>query len=303
MKPKVFLRPSIAIVFVFIGAYIARSGTPPEIFAITGNYFTLIAALSFGTLGFILPDILELAGKAGIAVLARELAERIPNPRMVDLRPRIPFRGRNSKAKKYDNPIVVDTSALIDGRILEVVKTGFVSGTFIVLPSVVSELHNFADSPDVLRRKKGRRGLDVLSDLKKVKKLKVEIAKSEPKEEQVDNKLVAISRKYKAKLLTLDYNLNKVAQVHGVRILNLNELANALRTAVLPNDSLEVVIREKGKEKGQGVGYLEDGTMVVVENGAELVEQKVNVLVRKVIQTNAGKMIFGRINKRDNGTE
>lgn len=303
MKPKVFLRPSIAIVFVFIGAYIARSGTPPEIFAITGNYFTLIAALSFGTLGFILPDILELAGKAGIAVLARELAERIPNPRMVDLRPRIPFRRRNSKLKKYLNPIVVDTSALIDGRILEVAKTGFLTGTLIVLPSVIGELHNFADSSDVLRRKKGRRGLDVLSDLKKVKKLKVEIAKSEPKEEQVDNKLVAISRKYKAKLLTLDYNLNKVARVHGVRILNLNELANALKTAVLPNDSLEVVIREKGKEKGQGVGYLEDGTMVVVENGADLTQQKVNVLVRKVIQTNAGKMIFGRINKRDNGTE
>lgn len=299
MKSKIFLRPSIAIVFVFIGAYIARSGTPPEIFAITGNYFTLIAALSFGTLGFILPDIAELAGKAGINVLARELAERIPDPRSVRLRSRLPFPRRNAKATKYESPIVVDTSVLIDGRVLEIAKTGFINGTFLIIPSVVGELHKFADSPDTLRRKKGRRGLDILGELRKAKNIKLEVLKSEPKEAEVDDKLVALSKKIGAKLMTLDYNLNKVGRVRGLGILNINELTNAVKTAVLPNDNLEVTVREKGKERGQGVGYLPDGTMVVVEHGADYVGRTMEVVVRKVIQTNAGKMIFARRSTKD----
>lgn len=294
MKSKVFIRPSVAIVFVFLGAYIARSGTPPEIFAITGNYFTVIAALAFGTLGFILPDIIELAGKAGIAVLARELAERIPSPSAKALRSRFSFSGRKRKGRKYDNPIVVDTSVLIDGRILELVKTGFVVGTFLVIPSVLRELQKFADSADDMRRAKGRRGLDILTEIKKSKNIKVEVFKNEPKEVEVDDKLVAVCRRVGAKLMTTDYNLNKVADIRGIKILNINELANALKTVVLPTERLEVVIVEKGKEKNQGVGYLADGTMVVVENGADLVGNRKSVLVRKVIQTNAGKMIFAR---------
>lgn len=294
MKSKIFIRPSIAIVFVFIGAYIARSGTPPEIFAITGNYFTLVAALAFGTLGFILPDIIELAGKAGINVLARELADRIPSPSTVGLRSRFPFNRKNKKSRKYDNPIVVDTSALIDGRVLELVNTGFVVGTFLVIPSVIRELQKLADSGDDMRRSKGRRGLDILAEVKKSKNIKVEIFKNESKEVEVDDKLVAVCRRVGAKLMTTDYNLNKVADIRGIKILNINELANALKTVVLPAERLEVVIIEKGKEKNQGVGYLADGTMVVVENGADLVGNKEIVSVRKVIQTNAGKMIFAK---------
>lgn len=298
MKYRVFIRPSIAIVFVFLGAYIARSGTPPEIFAITGEYFTLIAALSFGTLGFILPDIIELAGRAGLNVLARELAERIPNPSASAIRSRLRLPRRNSSPKKYENPIVVDTSALIDGRLLDVAKTGFISGTLLIIPSVVGELHNFADSKDSARRRKGRRGLDLLSQLRKIKAVKVEVLRTEPKDKEVDDKLVSLARRLGAKLMTLDFNLNKVGSVRGVKILNINELANAVRTAVMPNDVFEVMIREKGKEKDQGVGYLADGTMVVVESGAEFTGRSVNVAVRKLIQTNAGKMVFARIAHR-----
>ena len=293
MRSKVFLRPSIAIVFLFIGAYIARGGTPPEIFAVTGSYFTIIAALAFGTLGFILPDILELAGKAGITVLAHELAERIPS-RSSALRSRFSFAGRKPKGKKYENPVVLDTSVLIDGRVLELVKTGFINVTFLVIPSVISELQRFADSPDDLRRIKGRRGLDVLSEIKKSKNSKLEVLKSEPADKEVDDKLVVLSKKLGAKLMTVDFNLNKVADIRGVKILNINQLTNALKTVVLPGEQLEVVIAEKGKEKSQGVGYLADGTMVVVERGSELVGNKEKVVVRKVIQTNAGKMIFAR---------
>ncbi len=299
MKSKVFLRPSVAIVFVFLGALIARSGTPPEIFAITGNYFTVIAALAFGTLGFILPDIIELAGKAGINVLARELADRIPNPSTAAIRSRFSFSRKSKKNKKYDNPIAVDTSALIDGRVLELVKTGFISGTFLIIPSVLHELQKFADSADNVRRSKGRRGLDVLGEIKKSKNIKVEIIKNESKEAEVDDKLVAVCKRVGAKLMTTDYNLNKVADIRGIKILNINELANAIKTVVLPSERLEVVIVEKGKEKNQGVGYLPDGTMVVVENGADLAGKRENVLVRKVIQTNAGKMIFARITTKD----
>lgn len=292
MKSKVFLRPSIAIVFGFIGAYVARGGTPPEIFAIVGEYFIIVAFLSFATLGFILPDVLELAGRAGINALAKQLAELIPDPRRVS---NLRIRRRVSKSKKSEEaPIVVDTSALIDGRVLDVVKSGFMWGKFIVLPSVVSELHKLADNYDEIKRGKGRRGLDVLRELQRTKGIKIELIKRDEGVGGTDEKLVDYAKKIKSKLMTVDFNLAKVAKVRGVDILNINELANALKTAVLPNDTLNILISAKGKEKGQGVGYLGDGTMVVVEDGEGSTGKNVSVKVKKVIQTNAGKMIFAK---------
>ncbi len=292
MKLKLFLRPSIAVVFGFIGLVVAKNGTPSEIFNITGSYFLVVAALGFGTLGFLLPDILELAGRAGIAALAKQIADRIPTPSRVS---KMRFRRKPKLIRVDENLIVVDTSALIDGRVLEVAKSGFLWGKLIISGGVLSELHNFADSADDIRRAKGRRGLDVLRELQKVKKLKVKIVRDMSEGLTVDDSLVALSRKFKAKLMTQDFNLNKVGNVRGVEILNINELVNALKTPVLPQEVLEgITISEKGKEKGQGVGYLGDGTMIVVENGASLVGNKVNLVVRKVIQTNAGKMIFAR---------
>lgn len=296
MKPKGFLRLALFIVFGFIGAFVARSGTPPDIFAITGGYFLLAAVIAFATLGFILPDVLELAGRAGIAALAKQIADHIPNPAGSPISVRnFAFRGRKKKNSGYVNPLVVDTSALIDGRLAEVAQTGFLFGTFLVIPSVIGELHKLSDSADDLKRAKGRRGLDILDGLKKNKKVKVEILGSEPKDPEVDDKLVSLARKLKGRILTVDYNLNKVSKIRDVDILNVNELANAVKTAVLPKDSLDIAVSAKGREKGQGVGYLQDGTMVVVENGADLMGKNVRVEVQRVLQTAAGKMIFARI--------
>lgn len=288
---KVLIRPSITIAFAFIGAFVARVVTPPEIFSVTGVYFVVIAGGAFGLLGFILPEVIEFMGKAGINVLARQIADRFPEPSEIRF-------GRSSKKKpskkKYVNPIVVDTSVLVDGRIIEVVKTGFLFGTFIIIPSVIDELHKLSDSSNDLKRGRGRLGLDKLAQLKKEKGIKVEILKTEPKDEEVDAKLVKMAKDVKGSLLTLDYNLNKVASVKGVKILNLNELANAVKTAVLPQDSLDIKVSAKGKEKNQGVGYLEDGTMVVVEDGAGFRGKSIRVKVQRVFQTAAGKMIFAR---------
>ena len=295
MKFKVFLRPSIAVVFGFIGLLVAKNGTPPDIFNITGGYFLVIAALAFGTLGFLLPDILELAGRAGVSALAKQIADRIPTPGRVS---RMAFRRKAKGVQAGENLIVVDTSVLIDGRIVEVAKSGFLWGKLVISGGVLGELHNFADSADSSRRAKGRRGLDILRELQKVKRLKVQVLKNKKEGLPVDNEIIELSGKLKARLMTLDFNLNKVGKVRGVEILNINELASALKTPVLPHEQLTgITIAEKGKEKGQGVGYLSDGTMIVVENGAQMVGKKVNVVVRKVIATAAGKMIFAVITR------
>jgi len=291
MKSRVFFRPSIAIVFGFIGAFVARAGTPPEVYAIVGEYFLIVAFLAFTTLGFILPDVLELAGRAGLNVLAGQLAELIASRRRVS---GIRFGRSHRKTKVIEPGVVVDTSVLIDGRIAEVVSAGFIMGKFVVLPSVISELHILADNYDEIKRGKGRRGLDVLREIQKSKKVKVEIVKKDEGEGGADEKLVYWAKKTKSRLMTVDFNLIKVAKVQGVVVLNINELANALKTAVLPNDKLDVLVSAKGREKDQGVAYLGDGTMVVVEDGAGYTGQHVSVVVKKVLQTNAGKMIFAR---------
>jgi len=285
MKLRILLRPSLTIVFGFLGAFIARNVTPPEIFAITGNYFLLVAIFAFGILGFILPELFELAGRAGIAALAKQIVSYLPGRRKVS--------GKNTT--KYVNPMIIDTSALIDGRIADVLKTGFIYGTFLVIPSVVSELHRLADSSDELKRGRGRRGLDILGALQKEKSVRVEILKTEPKDAKVDDKLIKAAKQVRGKIVTVDFNLNKVAKVKGVRTLNINELANAVKTAVLPGERLKIQIKSVGREKDQGVGYLDDGTMVVVEEGAKLKGRSVDIEVLRVLQTAAGKMIFGKL--------
>lgn len=302
MKLKFFLRPALAIVFAFIGTFIARSLRPVED---AGGFdlFLLLAAVAFGVLGFILPEIVELAGRASIAALARQIAGYIPARDALSVA-RIPFSklGRPSFVRhwrtskgKYVNPMVVDTSAVIDGRLLEIAKTGFLFGTLLVLPSVVDELHKLADSSDATKRARGRRGLDLLAELAVEKKIKVEMVPKDPEGASVDRQLVAFARKNRAKLVTVDFNLNKVARVSKVAVLNLNELASAVKTAVLPADRLNVRIVARGAQRKQGVGYLADGTMVVVEEGADMVDREVTVTVEKVISTAAGKMVFASL--------
>lgn len=188
---------------------------------------------------------------------------------------------------------LVDTSALIDGRIVELCRTGFLEGVLVIPRFVLHELQRVADSEDPLKRNRGRRGLDVVARLKELGQPEVRIEDMEIEEHAtVDATLISLARLMDIPLLTTDYNLKKVAELQGVRVLNVNELAEAVRPVVLPGEVLKVSIVREGKEPGQGVGYMEDGTMVVVEGGKELIGQEVEALVTSVLQTSAGRMIF-----------
>ena len=193
--------------------------------------------------------------------------------------------------------MVVDTSVLIDGRILDIAKTGILSCALIVPEFVIDELHTLSDSKDSMKRRKGRRGLDFLKNMRKDKKVNLIVTDDlEVLEEGVDKSLVKYAKMYGVGLMTLDFNLNKVAGVSGIRVVNINDLANALRMRFLPGEELEIKIVDIGQEEEQGVGYLEDGTMVVVDKGADLVGKEVSVCVKKNIQGSAGRMIFAELN-------
>jgi uncharacterized protein YacL len=192
--------------------------------------------------------------------------------------------------KDFESGILVDTSVLIDGRILPIVKSGFLDNPLVVPRDVIQELQLVADSKDKIKRQRGRSGLDVLSSLKKV--TKVFVTEVNGRETAVDSKLVEFAKNHKLKLITLDFNLIKVAKIAGVGILNINVLAESLKTVLLPGETVEIEIIQKGKEKKQGIGYLEDGTMVVVEDCIDKVGTKVTAQVSKLIQSKAGKMFF-----------
>ena len=189
----------------------------------------------------------------------------------------------------------VDTSALIDGRITDVVASGFLFGTLVVPRFVIDELQGIADHREQARRVRGRRGLEVLSVLQKDSRVAIELNDENPREvETVDAKLIELAHRRHAAILTNDFNLNRVAQLHDVRVLNINQLANAVKPAFLPGDPLKVKVIQQGKEPGQGVAYLDDGTMIVVEGGGEMLEREVDVTVVRVLQTVAGRMVFAQ---------
>jgi uncharacterized protein YacL len=194
-----------------------------------------------------------------------------------------------------DPHIVVDTSAIIDGRIAEIVESGFIYGTLVVPRFVLDELQHIADSSDTLRRNRGRRGLEILARMQKDPSTPVEIVDEDvPNEPEVDAKLVALARVRSRVILTNDFNLNRVAELQGVRVMNINSLANAVKPAVLPGEELRVRVIQEGKEAGQGVGFLDDGTMIVVEGGARHIDKDLDVAVTRVLQTVAGRMIFAQ---------
>ena len=193
-----------------------------------------------------------------------------------------------------DEPqVVVDTSAIIDGRIADIAEAGFLQGTLIISRVVLDELQRIADNADTLRRNRGRRGLEILGRLQKEGRVPVEIVDDgSPEISEVDAKLVALARSLSGVILTNDFNLNRVAEIQGVRVMNVNLLANALKPAVLPGEDLRVRVIQEGKEAGQGVGFLDDGTMIVVEGGARYLDREIEVGVTRVLQTVAGRMIF-----------
>jgi uncharacterized protein YacL len=263
---------------------------------------TIAALLAFplsllpSPLGQLLPFIgVLLFGYLGVAIFVMRQSDIFSMIRL------IPGRGNQEETadKGPTRTILLDTSVIIDGRIADIAQTGFMVGSLLIPRFVLNELQYIADSPDNLRRQRGRRGMEVLSRLQKETIVPVRISDIDVEGvRDVDDKLVILARQLRCPILTNDYNLNRIAELQGVTVLNVNELANAVKMVLLPGESLLVNIIQEGREAGQGVGYLDDGTMVVVEDGREYINHEVGVMVTKVLQTAAGRMIFARVEPR-----
>jgi uncharacterized protein YacL len=273
------------------------AGVPVErlFWGSVGGFFGLIAGLAIGTAAV---SLIPSAGMAGLglpALLGAYLGAAVALRRRADLEPvsavLFPGGGRGGDGRK-----IVDTSVIIDGRIAEVCETGFIDGTLVVPQFVLQELQHIADAGDPLRRARGKRGFEVLERLRRTAKVKVEVMERDfAQVREVDGKLMELARSLSAKILTNDANLSRVAQLRGIEVLNINELAQALRPIALPGEPMRVLVVREGKEPGQGVGYLDDGTMVVVDGGRRHLGQTVEVIVTSVLQTTAGRMIFTRL--------
>jgi uncharacterized protein YacL len=206
------------------------------------------------------------------------------------------FSGERQPKKNYK---ILDTSVIIDGRIADVCETSFIDGILVIPQFVLRELQLVADSSESLKRARGRRGLDILQRIQKMANVKVQIVEDDfPQVREVDMKLIELAKLYEGKIVTNDFNLNKVAQLQGLPVLNINELANALKPVVLPGEIMRVFILKEGKEFNQGVAYLDDGTMVVVDNAKKMISKTIDIAVTSVLQTTAGKMIFGKYDER-----
>lgn len=289
MPYQLLLRLVLALAFGALGNLLARTNIPPNLpfpLPIWANFaFTVL----FAALGAVVIDIVSFAAKTGLARLAEAITKNLAAQVMARR------KRRSSKRENIDpNPLVLDTSAIIDSRIADVAQTGFLFGTVYVIPSILGELQHIADSQDDIRRQRGRRGLEVLENLKKVKNLKVTVFDEDPEGKEVDEKLINLGKKLKGRIITCDYNLSKVARVKGVESLNVNELSQAVRVQVLPAEELKVNLVHQGKTKDQAVGYLTDGTMIVVEGGASYIGKEIAVVVSRSLQTVAGRMIFAR---------
>src|SRR5215210_3082986 len=287
---------AIACIFIYLEQRLRETSLANVIGALLGGAAGLLAARMIGSALFwtntgdsrvaflhilvllVLPYIgLVLGGKSG---------EWLEPERITGL-----FRA-SSPLRRY---CILDTSVIIDGRIADICETGFVDGTLVVPQFVLKELQQVADSADSLRRNRGRRGMDILQRIQKMASVDVVISDADfPDQKEVDLKLIELARSLSGKIVTNDFNLNKVAQLRGVEVLNINELANSLKPVVLPGELMKVFILKEGKEYNQGVAYLDDGTMVVVDNARKMIGKTIDVVVTSVLQTTAGKMIFGR---------
>ena len=208
--------------------------------------------------------------------------------------------GGSSSWSNLNRNILLDTSVIIDGRVSDIARTGFLPGTLLIPRFVLNELQNIADSSDGMRRQRGRRGMEVLAELQKLPNVLVRFSDiNVDGVREVDDKLVVLGKQLKCPVLTNDYNLNRIAELQGVTVLNINELANAIKSVVLPGEALRINIMQEGKDHSQGVGYMEDGTMVVVENGKEYIGEYMDANITKVLQTAAGRMIFGRVDEEN----
>lgn len=280
MSTQDLLSGAIGLIIGLIVAFFI--GYALSFLPLIGVYMPLFMCLIFGYLG------------CSVGIRKREeLVNFISNLGKENNRLRV--KGKTRAAGYCNMPKVLDTSVIIDGRIADICKTGFVEGPIVIPNFVLEELRHIADSSDALKRAKGRRGLDMLNIIRKELDIEVEISNRDYDDiSEVDDKLVRLAQELYGCVVTNDYNLNKVATLQGVVVLNINELANAIKPVVLPGEKMVVTVVKDGKEHNQGVAYLDDGTMIVVENGRRFMGETIEVEVTSVIQTNAGRMIFGR---------
>jgi len=261
---------------------------------------------SIPNLGFYLAILLNIIlGYIGLILFLKRKDEIVSMWSSFEVfRDRFHLKGKRMREEgMHDNIKILDTSALIDGRILDIAKVGFIEGILCIPGFVLLELQAIADSTDPLRRAKGRRGMEVVEDLQKLPAVKIEILEQSLKElkvDTVDEGLIELAKKLKAKIITTDYNLNKIASIQGLSVLNVNDLANALKPVMIPGETLEVDVIKEGKEPNQGVAYLTDGTMLVVEDGEKYIGKRVEVVITSLLQTSAGRMIFGRVKREAN---
>jgi len=227
-----------------------------------------------------------------VGILADEVAKTLIK-RLPAMLPR--YRQRKKKLKRIENAVFLDTSAIIDGRVFDVIRLRVLSGTFVVLESVLLELKHIADSKDPVKKERGRKGLEMLDKLKKTRGIKLTVLVSNTGDKkEVDEKLIYVAKQYKGRIVTCDYNLEKKASIGGVTAINIHNLANSLKIIAVPGEILNINVLHRGKDMTQGVGYLEDGTMIVVENASENLGQTISVMVSRVIQTTAGRILFAK---------
>ena len=274
---------------------------------IVGNYIPIVFSIVFGYLGIRITmkkreDFVEMFDF--IPRLMRDIAKlrerQVEQENAAELQPAaIPAQAFPTAALQADKGYkLLDTSVIIDGRIADIIQTDFLEGTLLIPVFVLEELQHIADSSDVLKRTRGRRGLDILQKIRTESKMKVEVTNQDFEDiTEVDSKLVRLGQLVGGKIITNDYNLNKVSQLRGVPVLNINELANAVKPVVIPGESMQVTIVKDGKEQGQGVAYLDDGTMIVIEGGHRYLNSTIDVEVTSALQTAAGRMIFARPRK------
>ncbi|WP_288961688.1 PIN/TRAM domain-containing protein [uncultured Peptoniphilus sp.] len=286
IQTKSFTEVILGAVGLILGLIIAFLISQP-IYKIPIPYVgSVISILLYGMLGY-LGLTIGMSNKDTISEKVRDLtslaAKRNVKPKDV--------------VKEYTGiPKVLDTSVIIDGRILDIAKAGFIEGPLVVPVFVLEELQHIADSADGLKRNRGRRGLDTVAEIQELKNVEVIIYNGKIEEiPEVDSKLLKLATELNGKIVTNDFNLNKVARVQNLDVLNINELANAVKPLYLPGEEMDILIVREGKEHKQGLAYLDDGTMIVVENGKDLIGEKVNVVVTSALQTSAGKMIFAKL--------
>lgn len=305
MRITKVLRLVLAVVFA-LTAFIFTE-VVPDIPPFNRIFLRIVITIWFGLMGYgLFPDLAKIVSTTTIRFInsfINRLSVEITS-QMLRLQ-RVPGGvgsiGAGASAPiggiSVNHPLLLDTSAIIDGRILDIAKTNFLSGTILVPTFVLTELQQVADSADFIKRSRGRRGFEIIDELKKVKGLRIEIWDKDGAGKNVDEKLLKLAKNLHGRIITTDFNLNRLATVSNILVLNINELSNAVKTVAVPGEKLKVKVVHLGKDAKQGVGYLPDGTMVVVEDGADLVGKDVETEVTRLIQVAAGRMIFVKVSK------